>query len=268
MILGVVNMSNVLKLHWASSKPNFGDWLSPEIVAHLSGKKVEHASIDKCDLLAIGSLLQRVKEGFFKRQINVWGSGFIEESKKKKSKHIYHAVRGKKSSSVLTNAQVRSHGDPGLLVGELYKKSTAKTKTLGIVPHYKDQSNRVISQMANDIEGSMLIDVFEEPREVIKKITQCEFIISSSLHGLVVADAYGIPNQWIEVSDGVRGHGWKFDDYYSVMGIDQPIALTLKDSGIGLREIIEKIGDYGRPNLDLVKEGLLRSFPFQKGIES
>ena len=48
---------------------------------------------------------------------------------------------------------------------------------------------------------------------VIHEIAKCEHILSSSLHGLVVADALGIPNGWIKLSDRVVGDGFKFKDY-------------------------------------------------------
>ena len=259
-------MTKKLKLHWASSKPNFGDWLSPIIAKHLSGRAIEHSSIDKCDLLAIGSLLQRAKEGFLKRQINVWGSGFIEDQKLKKSKHLYHAVRGKKSSSLLKNKTIDCFGDPGLLIDQVYKKSST-TKTLGIVPHYKDQNNPVIQQLSQTVTNSVIVDVFEPPEEVIRQISQCEYIVSSSLHGLIMADTYQIPNQWIEVSNHVRGNGWKFYDYYSVFDIITPNAMQLSEANLSLESIITHIGDYQRTGLDSVKEALTNSFPFPKTLE-
>lgn len=259
-------MSKPLKLHWASSKPNFGDWLSPEIVAHLSGRKVEHSSIDKCDILAVGSLLQRVKEGFFKRQINVWGTGYIDQPEQKKSRHIYHAVRGKQSAAAIKNAQIDSFGDPGLLVDQIYTKSVT-TKRLGIVPHYKDQDNAFLKRLATETDNTVVIDVFESPKQVVEKITQCEFVVSSSLHGLIIADAFGIPNQWLQVSDNVRGNGWKFADYYSVFGIESPKPFTFSEPNAGFDQIVESIGDYRRPALDSVKEKLTAAFPFARGVE-
>ena len=53
---------------------------------------------------------------------------------------------------------------------------------------------------------------------MIDEICSCNYIISSSLHGLILADAYGIPNLWISVSDKVKGVDCKFADYFSGVG--------------------------------------------------
>ena len=42
---------------------------------------------------------------------------------------------------------------------------------------------------------------------------KCKFIISSGLHGLIVSDAYNIPNSRIRMSDKLVGGDFKFIDY-------------------------------------------------------
>ena len=61
-------MKKPLALHWSSSKPNFGDALSPLICEVISGREIKFAKPSQCDLIAIGSLMQRVKEGFFSKK--------------------------------------------------------------------------------------------------------------------------------------------------------------------------------------------------------
>lgn len=126
-----------LRVHWASSKPNFGDHLSPLICELLSRCPVQYASPARCDLIAIGSVLQRTQEYWWNRRIHVWGTGLLSEPTRYKSKHYYHAVRGRQTASKLINQSVNTFGDPGLLSDQLISsKHQASRYTIGIVPHY------------------------------------------------------------------------------------------------------------------------------------
>jgi len=257
-----------LKLFWHDSKNNFGDWLSPILCEGLSGRPVVHAKPNKCDLIAVGSILQRAKHGRLRRRIHVWGSGFIENCGETRSYHYYHAVRGHKTANLLKGHQMKTLGDPGLLCDLLlpeYQK-IAKQCLLGVVPHYKDQKDTRLHKFADENAHVRIIDVLSPGEDFLRQVASCEFILSSSLHGLITADAFGIPNAWIKLSDKVRGQDFKFHDYYSVFGIACPAPLDLT-LDISPKHIAELADSYRRPNLARLKEQLLHAFPFPKPRE-
>tara|TARA_B110001450_G_scaffold10967_1_gene10669 strand:- start:2240 stop:2929 length:690 start_codon:yes stop_codon:yes gene_type:complete len=226
----------------------------------VSRREVVHAKIKKCDLIAAGSLLQRKKEWAWTHKLNVWGTGFIEESAKHKSKHAYHAIRGRFSASLLSNHSISVFGDPGLLADQLINPTQiSKRYEIGIVPHYKDRDLPVIKQLKSTHKGVKIIDVFQGPKEVITQIAQCHAILSSSLHGLVTADSLDIPNIRIEFSHSIRGGDWKFNDYYSVFGI-KPLKIS-GDSLTKMADLHSYFEQYNRPKLDDIKEQLYQSFP-------
>ncbi|MGQ0442228.1 MAG: hypothetical protein ACT4OH_02110, partial [Methylophilaceae bacterium] len=105
---------NKLRLHWSSSlkkgQKNFGDWLSPILIAHLSGMDIIHATPNNADLLAVGSILQRLKNHFWSRKTRIWGSGFIADQEQIKTIHKIHAIRGKKSAFIIKNAEIMTFG--------------------------------------------------------------------------------------------------------------------------------------------------------------
>jgi hypothetical protein len=78
----------------------------------------------------------------------------------------------------------------------------------------------------------VLLDLRNDPIKVLKQIAECETIISSSLHGLIAADALDIPNKRIKLSN--HGHNFdvdfKFDDYYSIFDCENPEYIDLLDS--------------------------------------
>lgn len=107
-------------------------------------------------------------------------------------------------------------GDGGLLYPLLLKKEPAKKYPVGIIPHYRDQTLPAVKELAARFKNAVIIDVLDEPLKVLEQIASCEKILSSSLHGLIVADALEIPNRHVHFSGNVRGNGFKFRDYYSV----------------------------------------------------
>ena len=64
--------------------------------------------------------------------------------------------------------------------------------------------------------------------KVLKAIQECHLIVSSSMHGLIVSDAFGVPNRRIAISRGMISD-YKFGDYYSAFGIAEPACLTPED---------------------------------------
>lgn len=59
-----------------------------------------------------------------------------------------------------------------------------------------------------------LSEDFKNFEVVINDILSCEKTISSSLHGLIVSDAYSIPNKWIQFNNEINGDDTKFFDYF------------------------------------------------------
>jgi pyruvyltransferase len=60
--------------------------------------------------------------------------------------------------------------------------------------------------------------------------------LSSTLHGLVFAHAYGKPALWLEFGDRVLGNGFKFFDYYHSIGVqpqDVPYFRVGRDQRLG-----------------------------------
>ena len=103
------------------------------------------------------------------------------------------------------------------------------------------------------------LDIFDDVGSFISQLTECEFILSSSLHGLIMADSFGIPNQWMVLSDKVEGKNFKFYDYYSVFDMPCPDFITLDNFMLGDIEKIAK--DYRRPGITDVQMALKSSFP-------
>lgn len=122
-------------------------------------------------------------------------------------------------------------GDCGLLAKLVFPNNIAKKFKIGIVPHFTDIDNLSIKRLSQKFQGSVtIISPLGNPRTVIKKIKECRHIISSSLHGLIIADAFGIPTRrWVDrkTMPDIEFHDYKFEDYYSAIDFhENPIILT------------------------------------------
>lgn len=255
-------MMKPLRLHWSRSKPNFGDWLSPALCEALSGRPVAYSTIGRCDLVAVGSLLERLPRFPLGRRLDVWGTGSIADGPGRPLRHRFHALRGPLTAGRIQATSVDVFGDPGLLAELLLPdaRSLDRSVPLGIVPHYKDAAIQSVRDLAERVAGARVIDVFDAPREVIGAIARCRRVISSSLHGLIVAEAVGVPARWMILSDAVRGGGWKFHDYY--LGTGRAPSAPVAPEALSTANLAAVFDDGPAPRLDGIKQGLLDSFPY------
>lgn len=233
-------MNDQLKLFYYRSKDgklNFGDELSKDIVQFVSGKRVVKSSRMGCDVTAIGSILDRYFRpqsqimSFVRKKIGkeivVWGSGFIKE--RSKTNHFFNisAVRGKHTRDILGCDGRTVLGDPALIISSMIR-APKKRRGIGIVPHFTDKNHRLVNELAKQ-KGVKIIDVERAGPEVCAEIAGCSVIFSSSLHGLIVADAFSIPNYRLALNGHIIGGSFKFFDYASAINRENIEVLQILD---------------------------------------
>lgn len=106
-----------------------------------------------------------------------------------------------------------------MLLPLIYKPKSEIKYKYGFIPHYLDAEHDFIK---NIDDKSLLIDICsgDRPLQIIDEISTCDIIVSSSLHGLVLAVAYGKPCIWVQFSDRITGGSFKFRDFFSVFGLE------------------------------------------------
>ena len=255
-------MEKVIDLFWQRKDGNFGDELSPYIVQKLSGKKVAFSNIPsptKVVYMAVGSILHHLGIGM--KWCEVWGSGLMSQNNKLTLPKKIHAVRGPLTRKFLIEQGIECpdiYGDPALLLPRIFNPKVEKKYKVGIVPHFVDQKNNWV-RLQSVREDVLIIDVYEPVEKVITDILSCRSILSSSLHGLIVADAYEIPSLWIKLSDKVKGKGFKFRDYLLSVGVEpyKPYTPVIPYQSIGAP--LSSIKEY---DLKLNLDRLQGSHPF------
>src|SRR5690606_12530587 len=121
----------------------------------------------------------------------ILGSGLISgKSFKRFPSATILALRGECTRNLLHAPGDIVLGDPGLLLVQMLQRMPPRKYLIGIVPHYKDKQNHIVERICVRYPSYVkYIDVQRHPVAVLHDIAQCEVILSSSLHGLVVADA-------------------------------------------------------------------------------
>lgn len=252
-----------LKLYWwrydYPNRLNFGDEITPIIIESLFGRRCVWAPPDECELAGAGSIIELLQNESKGNHIKVWGSGFIKDGPDNKSDNLeFYVVRGDKSLSRIKKQNIHV-GDPGLLMSVAMPglSKLPKKYKIGVIPHYVDQENQFIQKCKD--AGYRIINVLDTPYGVARQINECEIIFSSSLHGLIVSESFGVPNYWIKLSSKVTGDGYKFYDYgSSIKRTMRPVSTASLMKG---QEINKLINTYKMSTIQALQKDLLKSFP-------
>ncbi len=200
-------------VRWFTKADNFGDLLAPWLVSKMTGREVTFFDRERPHYVVIGSILNRTNA-----RSTVWGAGSFgtEDGRRFSSAATYTAVRGPLSRERLIVQDIPCpavYGDPALLAPAYFAPRVRKTYRYGIVSRWSEtrwaeseigSGVRLIHLGTTDVEG------------VIEAMLSCRRIVTGSLHGLIMADAYEIPSAWVVTHTAYGGH-YKFYDYFATV---------------------------------------------------
>lgn len=203
-----------MKAHWFVEEKNLGDRLSPIIIEYVTGIKPKWVPGDEpCrKLLALGSILEHAKENDI-----LWGTGTKFRITIPELRTPPLAVRGPRTAECIGPHSTNVFGDPGILLPEIFTPVTQAEDKIVFIPHYVDFSivKNALQKHHHIFKDSLLVDVVNESfQSVVDKIGRAKLVVSSSLHGLIFAEAYQKPAAWLKVTDRIIGGNFKFNDYY------------------------------------------------------
>jgi len=259
--------NNTIKVWWAGGDKffNYGDALGKYLVEKMTNKKVvltQKYGPDRVNLV-IGSIINGAGTTKF---CDVWGCGVISRNQTAQQGAKFFAVRGPLTRDVLTkkgHSCPEIYGDPALLLPRYYKPKVEKKYELGIIPHYVD--NDRIKKEVRDSNICIIDLTHPDIEATTDKIFSCKRIISSSLHGVIVAHSYGIPAIWVKLSNKLSGDGVKFADYFLSVGIKPYNGFDYSNKKLPNKEsLIDLVDSLGNINkiVSFNPDKLLNSCPF------
>lgn len=295
-----MSKDNIRIYYWTGCF-NFGDELSEYLLYHLIGEHPVLVDVDeKNKLLAIGSIINNKS---LYTDSHIWGSGLLADDIRLKLKVFpltryfpqlfnmigcktkIYALRGPLSrkkiegqsfanylnSKMFVDPENLAYGDPAVLLPLIYQKKSVDTSSkVGLIFHHVQSVPDAIKQYLEQ-NGIRIINIerqgYEAIESFIDEVCSCDKVFSVSLHGIIVAQAYGIPAQWLQIEDyPLQNHNeFKFNDYFLGVGLEpqQPLRVSLQDEP---HKLVELLSSFDVPkatfDLALVQQRLLKAFPF------
>lgn len=208
-------------IKYFSGDVNAGDLASPYLIGKVANQDPISLPLreptDQEHFMGVGSTLAHSSKSTI-----VWGTGIMKptlEPKGRPTKIV--GVRGPLTRSRLEQLgyeNIRVIGDGGLATPQFYNPSVEITHKVGFIPHYVDEDEPFCDEVRD--RGGLVFSPQQALQTYLNSLLRCEFIISSSLHGLIFAHAYDRPAIWVNLSDRVVGEGFKFRDYYAFLGVE------------------------------------------------
>jgi|SRR5208337_555648 len=204
-----------VKAYWWRGVSNFGDAIAPLLLERFAEIKVEWDTISRSSVASVGSILEHIPplwDGY------ILGSGKLHEDSRLQVMQmgvLYPKILGLRgplsARGIPGNYAI---GDPGILVDELVGMQE-KQWDLGILPHFMDEE--LVPRFTKLMPpGTVILPINpgDDPLTVLRQIGGCRRIVTSSLHGMIAADAFGIPRR-VEMCSKLAKDGadFKFRDY-------------------------------------------------------
>jgi len=259
--------TNVRCYYWLENAvvKNLGDYLAAIVLDALGYRCVNRGYPDpqvrnpgRC-LLAIGSVLCNYTFGQISESVDVWGCGWrgTPLSAAVVGRMQIHAVRGPRTATGLGLPANTPLGDPALLLPQLKAMSITHHGRTLVAPHFFriDQIGAIQRCKLTGCDELLSIRVIGTPSpglrilprglpemvrawvqlgipvrtawQAIHRIAGAAFVLTGSLHGAILAQAYGVP--WAAFDDGYVDVPEKWYDWADYLGVQIRFVSTLAE---------------------------------------
>lgn len=229
---------------------NFGDLIGPLVVEHMLARQglSSAGEAGERSLFSVGSVMHFASTGD-----TVWGTGVngkVPEDSYTFSELDVRAVRGPLTRRFLLDRGLtvpEVYGDPALLLAtlrpDLRELSARKLHPVTVVPNFNDLAHYKPF-------GPEVLHPQRPLEECLRRIAQSELVVGSSLHGVIVAEAFGVPARLITSK---AEHVFKYDDYYQGTG---------RTSWTAAASVSQALEMGGEAPIDWSPDPLLAAFPY------
>lgn len=282
---------------------NFGDSLSAVVVAALSGGRITPRSFaaETPRMAAIGTIGQNFRRG----TVHIWGTGFDFKLRAfgnrssafapaPDTKYVVHAVRGAHTRQQLIENGIHTpavYGDPGWFLPRILNPDVPKTVELGVIPHISGLATKTVDSQPqadrqrlqfSETDGVKLVPTYHEAswegfKAKLNEILACKRIVSTSFHGLILADAFRIPCLYfpprnggelrLKLEAGAQGLDHRVNDFYRGAGRRELNAFGApNDRKAPWDKVMAAVDRLYEPLDHPYDRALVESFPFHRVV--
>ena len=199
----------IVPTFWWDGHPNFGDDLTPWLLPRY-GVVPLYSEPRQARLIGVGSLLEFLAP---EHTGVVWGSGLMEDHVHRLSYVTALAVRGPLTAERIGLSAEPAYGDPGILVARHLPQPRPSGMPV-LVPHGHHRSSPALARLIHRSGDALrVVNVHQRAAPALRQIAAGSVILTTSLHGLITADAFGIPAVWTTLEPALDGGDFKFRDY-------------------------------------------------------
>lgn len=257
-------------VYWWDKSSNFGDAVGPWLIERMTGLTPSNARNTKLGdrpLLTVGSII-----GMLPRDAaDIWGSGLMAPLEgpnlEKLSQYTdikVHAVRGRITRDELITKLgwnvPEIYGDPALLLPRflLPEGNQASQDKISLVPHY---AHAKYFNAVSD-KNIHVVDVKQGLEAVVSEIASSRVCVSTSLHGVIIAQAYNVPWVWLRIHDHkLGGDQFKFNDFFSTLDTDTVARADSSGAEIRTLDFNELARRAALPQLNISLDALVAAMP-------
>ncbi|GAB3630735.1 hypothetical protein GCM10027421_00880 [Microbacterium shaanxiense] len=265
---------HIVPVFWWDGHPNFGDDLTPWLLPHY-GLVPQYREPRAARLVGVGSLLEFLPPEFSGA---IWGSGLMRDAAHPLPAASVLAVRGPLTAERIGARTDPAYGDPGLLVAR-HQARPADDGRIAVVPHGHHRSHPGLAALVEAAgDGVRVVNVHQRAGAAVREIASARAVITTSLHGLITADSYGIPAVWTVLDPPLDGGDFKFRDYeaavtpgrsrYREFDASQPLADSAESAWAADAGDVARLNDGLEAALGRVAALPLGQRPFPAGIVS
>lgn len=113
---------------------------------------------------------------------------------------------------------MRFMGDPGLLIRDLVEPAAPEPGRVIFIPHYRERADH----WSAPPKGIDVVDIDADPLDLAREIQRAEAVYSSSLHGVIFAQALGRPCVLVAPASEPM---IKYKDHYAAFDLPMPTPL-------------------------------------------